>query len=291
MPFSFNDIPNLVGKVALVTGASAGIGFVTAHQLAKKQCHVILACRSKAKTDRVIETIKTATPDAKLDFMELDLMSLKSVQTFTEAFKARNLPLHILVNNAGVMAPPFELSDDGIESQFATNHVAHMALTTRLLPILEASAPSRIVVVSSSAHTWAPSVGINFDTINDSGAYSRWTWYGQSKLANILFARELSRRLEERGVRNVYVNALHPGFIQSELMRHTNCIARFVVRPFQLSTEDATSNDIVKNDWRGKYFAPIAQLSESNVLRQDIYLAKRLWDFTEVVIEKFIGKP
>ncbi|CAK5000908.1 unnamed protein product [Aphanomyces euteiches] len=103
----------------------------------------------------------------------------------------------------------------------------------------------------------------------------------------------------ERGVRNVYVNALHPGFIQSELMRHTNCIARFVVRPFQLSTEDgaktqiyvATSNDIVKNDWRGKFFAPIAQLSESNALVQDMNLAKRLWDFTEVLIEKFIGKP
>ncbi|CAK4217044.1 unnamed protein product [Aphanomyces euteiches] len=278
MPFSFNDIPNLVGKVALVTGASAGIGFITAHELAKKQCHVILACRSKAKTERVIETIKTATPDAKVDFMELDLMSLKSVQTFTEAFKARNLPLHILVNNAGVMAPPFELSDDGIESQFATNHVAHMALTHAFFPFWKRR---HHLALLSSALVLTP---------------------GLLRLASTS-TRSMTQQLipdgPERGVRNVYVNALHPGFIQSELMRHTNCIARFVVRPFQLSTEDgaktqiyvATSNDIVKNDWRGKFFAPIAQLSESNALVQDMNLAKRLWDFTEVLIEKFIGKP
>ncbi|KAF0698029.1 hypothetical protein As57867_011318, partial [Aphanomyces stellatus] len=144
MRFSFNDIPTLVNKVAIVTGASAGIGLITARELAKKGCHVILACRSRTKTDPVVEAIKAVAPGATVEFMELDLMRLKSVQAFTDAFKARQLPLHILVNNAGIMAPPFALSADGIESQFATNHIAHMALTQRLLPILEASAPSRV---------------------------------------------------------------------------------------------------------------------------------------------------
>ncbi|KAF0695940.1 hypothetical protein As57867_013239, partial [Aphanomyces stellatus] len=284
-------------KVAIVTGASAGIGLITARELAKKGCHVILACRSRTKTDPVVEAIKAVAPGATVEFMELDLMRLKSVQAFTDAFKARQLPLHILVNNAGIMAPPFALSADGIESQFATNHIAHMALTQRLLPILEASAPSRVVVVSSMAHKWTASNGIDFDTINDAAAYAPWTWYGQSKLANILFARELSRQLVARGVHNVYVNAVHPGGVATDLMRDFNWFVRAIAKPFLVSPDDgaktqlyvATSPAIETNEWRGRYFVPTADLSESTAFGQDAELAKRLWDYSVRVIEDNIG--
>ncbi|CAK4082435.1 unnamed protein product [Aphanomyces euteiches] len=110
MRFDFSDIPALDGKVAIVTGASSGIGLVTARELAKKHCHVILACRSKTKTEPVIKAIQEAAPNANVEFMELDLMSLKSVQAFTDAFKARGLPLHLLVNNAGIAGVPFALT-------------------------------------------------------------------------------------------------------------------------------------------------------------------------------------
>ncbi|CAK4072353.1 unnamed protein product [Aphanomyces euteiches] len=248
MTFSFDDIPNLEGKVAIVTGSNTGIGFVTAPM--------------------------SSSP-------------------------ARNLPLHILINNAGVMAPPFELSADGIESQFATNHVAHHALTVALLPILEVSAPSRVVVVSSEAHKFAAGqTGLDLDNLNDESKYFSWKWYGQSKIANIFFARELSRQLRERGVNNVYVNVLHPGVINTELVRHMFWLLKWISSWFSINADDgaktqlyvATSEDIVKNDWHGKYFVPIGQLSESSAQGQNVDEAKKLWAFTEALIKEKVGE-
>ncbi|CAK4650987.1 unnamed protein product, partial [Aphanomyces euteiches] len=300
MTFSFDDIPNLDGKVAIVTGSNTGIGLVTARELAKKGCHVIVACRTREKALAAIDSIKAVVPDAsKLEFMPLDLMNLKSVYDFADAFKARNLPLHILVNNAGVMIPPFQLSADGIESQFATNHVAHHALTVALLPILEASAPSRVVVVSSDAHKVTPGQnGLDPDNLNNESKYSKWKWYGQSKIANIFFARELSRQLRERGVNNVYVNTLHPGVVRTELVRHTFWLLRWIFSLFQISADDgaktqlyvATSDDIVKNDWHGMYFVPIAKLSETNANGKNAEEAKKLWAFTEALIKEKVGE-
>ncbi|KAG9410105.1 hypothetical protein AC1031_018139 [Aphanomyces cochlioides] len=262
MTFSFDDIPNLNGKVAIVTGSNTGIGFVTARKLAKKGCHVIFASRSREKTLAAIESIKPLVSDAsKLEFILLDLMSLQSVYNFVDEFRSRKLPLHILINNAGIMTPLFELSADGIESQFATNHVGHHALTVALLPILEESAPSRVVVVSSEGHKFAPKQnGIDLENLNNEAKYSTWAAYGRSKLGNIFFARELSRQLRERGVTNVYINTLH----------HWS-------REFAFTVDDgaktqlylATSEDIVMNDWHGKYFMPIAQLAESSAQSQD----------------------
>ncbi|KAF0699343.1 hypothetical protein As57867_010020, partial [Aphanomyces stellatus] len=282
-------------KVAIVTGSSTGIGLVTARELAKKGCHVIMACRSRDKTQAAIAAIAKDAPDAasKLDFMELNLMSLKSVFAFTEAFKARKLPLHLLINNAGVMAPPFALSEDGIESQFATNHVAHHALTMALLPILEESAPSRVVVVSSSAHKMGPGrTGLDLDNVNNEAKYSAWKWYGQSKLANVLFARELSRQLRARNVHNVHVNVLHPGVVRTELVRHQFWLFRWIISLVHINADDgaktqlylATSPDVVKHNWHGKYFDPIAKLSETNAQGRDEQVGKSLWAFTEKMI-------
>ncbi|KAG9416293.1 hypothetical protein AC1031_000688 [Aphanomyces cochlioides] len=296
MRFDFSDIPSLDGKVAIVTGASSGIGLVTARELAKKHCHVILACRSKTKTEPVIKAIQEAAPNANVEFMELDLASLKSVQAFTDAYKARNLPLHLLVNNAGIAMVPFALTKDGIESQFGTNHIAHMALTLRLLPILETSAPSRIVNVSSMAHAWASADGFDWDKINNPDTYSKWTAYGRSKLANVLFTRELSRCLHARGIQNVYVNALHPGSVYTGIAEGHNFIVRFLAKLVLSSADDgaktqlyvATHQDIVTNNWHGQYFVPIAKLSETHALGQDMDLASRLWDFSLDFINKTI---
>ncbi|CAK4696622.1 hypothetical protein LEN26_014796 [Aphanomyces euteiches] len=276
------------------------MGLVTARELAKKGCHVVVACRTREKALAAIDSIKPVVPDAsKLEFMPLDLMNLKSVYNFADSFKARNLPLHILINNAGVMIPPFQLSADGIESQFATNHVAHHALTVALLPILEASALSRVVVVSSSAHNLTPGRnGLDLDSLNNESMYSPWKWYGQSKIANIFFARELSRQLRERGINNVYVNTLHPGVVRTELVRHTSSVLRWIFGWIQISADDgaktqlyvATSDDIVKNNWHGKYFEPIAKLSETNAKGQNADEAKKLWAFTEALIKEKVGE-
>ncbi|OQS07978.1 WW domain-containing oxidoreductase-like isoform 2 [Thraustotheca clavata] len=293
---SFKDIPSLASKVAIVTGANSGIGLVTARELAKHDCHVILACRSRERAEPVVKALESEITNTtgKVEFMQLDMMSLKSIKQFVDEFKAKNLPLHILVNNAGIMAVPFQLSVDGIESQFATNHVGVMALTTSLLPLLESSAPARIVCVSSAAHKWAPESGIDFENINNEANYSKYTAYGQSKVATILFTRELHRQLRERGITNIHVNAVHPGVVQTNLFREQPWIIRKLLSLFQRSEDNgaktqlycATSEDIVKNDWSGRYFEPIAKLSESSAISQDMELAKKLWTFTEELIAK-----
>ncbi|CAK8999669.1 unnamed protein product [Durusdinium trenchii] len=146
------DMPDLSGKVAIITGPTVGgIGFESAAEMAKKGAQVILAGRSEAKGNEALKLLLQRIPHAKAEFMKLDLGSLQSVKDFADQFGARNLPLHILLNNAGVMANPFTLTVDGLESQFGTNHIGHFLLTKLLLPHLEASAPSRIVTVSSAA--------------------------------------------------------------------------------------------------------------------------------------------
>ncbi|ETV90373.1 hypothetical protein H310_14827 [Aphanomyces invadans] len=290
--YTFDDIPDLRSKVAIVTGASSGIGLVTARELARKGCHVIFAGRSREKTlgviHQVARSLQTAT--TQLEFMHVDLMNLTSVHAFVNAFRHRNLPLHILINNAGVMAPPFTLSNDGIESQFATNHVGHHALTTGLLPILEASAPSRVVMVSSRAHVRAP--GIDFTNLNNAQKYFSWNWYSQSKLANILFARELTRQLEVRNVMNVYVNVVHPGIVQTAPTTHQHWLASLILSLFELEVDDgaktqlyvATSDDIVTHNWHGEYFVPIAKLGATDSMGHNQVLGRKLWAFTEALI-------
>ncbi|KAF0718541.1 Aste57867_1643 [Aphanomyces stellatus] len=295
-PFTFDDIPNLASKVAIVTGASAGLGLVTARELARQGCHVIFACRSREKTLTVLHTLVDALPPtARVEFMPLNLMSLRSVLAFVDAFKARQMPLHILVNNAGVMAPPaFLASDDGIESQFATHHVGHHALTVGLLPVLEASAPSRVVVVSSGAHARAPWTGIDFANVNNAAKYHAWSAFSQSKLANVLFARELSRRLQVRDVDNVYVNVVHPGIVRTDTTtKHSHCLLMHVRALFELHVDDgartllyvATSDDVVTHNWHGQYFVPIARVGASDAVAEDRALGRRLWAFTEAMID------
>jgi NAD(P)-dependent dehydrogenase (short-subunit alcohol dehydrogenase family) len=200
---------------AIVTGASGGLGAESARALAERGARVTITARDVAKGEKAAAEIRKSTGNPKIDVMALELMSLDSVRAFAKEFAARHKTLNVLLNNAGVMACPLERNAQGWESQFATNHIGHFLLAGLLTPLLVASAPSRIVSVSSRGHRFSPVV---FEDIQfERRPYDKWSSYGQSKTANVLFAVEADRRLAARGVR---ANALHPGGIVTELGRH-----------------------------------------------------------------------
>ncbi|XP_061885826.1 retinol dehydrogenase 12 [Entelurus aequoreus] len=203
------------GKTVLVTGANTGIGKETCRELARRGARVVMACRDLARAERAAEEIRQSTGNGNVVIRHLDLSSLYSVRQFAKEFLDSEDRLDILVNNAGVMMCPKWLTEDGLETQLAVNHLAHFLLTNLLLPKLKSSAPSRVVTVSSIAHRGGR---IDFDDLLfDKRPYSPLVSYQQSKLANVLFSRELARRLRGSGVSSF---CLHPGVIRTELGRH-----------------------------------------------------------------------
>jgi len=214
------QLPSLKGKLAVVTGANSGIGYVTALELARKGAHVVLACRSEERgkeAEKNIQQELAATEDAgKVEFAKLDVSSLKSVKEFSEAFLQTHDRLDLLINNAGIMAVPHASTVDGYESQFATNHLGHFALTAQLFDLLKKSTPSRIVNVSSLAHRRASK--LNEDEImTPAEKYSPNSVYSDTKLANILFTKELDRRIKAAGVEGVTASVAHPGITATNL--------------------------------------------------------------------------
>jgi NAD(P)-dependent dehydrogenase (short-subunit alcohol dehydrogenase family) len=206
-------IPDQTGRVAVVTGANSGLGWVTARELARSGARVVLACRNLGKGHAAVEEIRAAVPEAQLQLEELDLASLASVRGFAERFKATHDGLDLLINNAGIMGTPRRRTADGFELQFGTNHLGHFALTTALLETMEGREDARVVTLSSSAHKMGR---INFDNLSGDRHYFRWNAYGQSKLANLLFALELDRRLRAAGS-TVKSLAAHPGYAATNL--------------------------------------------------------------------------
>lgn len=211
-PTSF-PLPDLTGKTFIVTGANSGLGLETARALARKNAQVLLACRDHDKGAEAKARILQETPGAHLELLELDLADLASVRDFAALIRARDGKLHGLINNAGVMAIPRQLTVDGFERQFAVNHLGHFALTGLLIDRLLATPGSRVVTVASQAHRigW-----MRWDDLDGAKSYQPWLAYGQSKLANLLFAFELARRLSElrQDVRSV---ACHPGYAATNL--------------------------------------------------------------------------
>lgn len=208
-----DHIPNQKGKIVIVTGGNSGLGYEAVLALARKNAHVIIASRNAEKANEAREKLVKQVPNASLEVMSLDLTDLKSVHAFAETFQDAHGQLDILLNNAGVMIPPYSKTTDGFEIQFGTNHLGHFALTGLLLETLLATPHSRVVAVSSSAYRFGK---INFEDLQGERNYSRWAAYGQSKLANILFTRELARRLTAIGSTTISA-AAHPGYAITNL--------------------------------------------------------------------------
>jgi NAD(P)-dependent dehydrogenase (short-subunit alcohol dehydrogenase family) len=207
------QIPDQTGRIAIVTGANSGLGLVTARELARKGAQVILACRNAAKGQAAVREIAAAMPAAQLELEALDLGSLGSVAAFAERFRSTHAGLDLLINNAGVMAPPRQVTADGFELQLGTNHLGHFALMGRLIGTMQGRADARVVTLSSNAHKMGR---INFDDLQHTRRYNRWLAYGQSKLADLMSALELDRRLRATGS-TVKSIAAHPGYAATNL--------------------------------------------------------------------------
>lgn len=206
---------DLAGKQVVITGASAGLGIETAKTLAGAGAHVVMAARDMARLEQAINGIREQLPDASIDTVRMDLASLASVRAAGASLAQRYPVIHLLINNAGVMACPFGRTEEGFELQFGTNHLGHFLFTALLVPSLCAGAPARIVNLSSAGHKFGD---VNFADPNyQSREYDKWQAYGQSKTANALFSVALNRRLAGQGVSAF---AVHPGMIVTELGRH-----------------------------------------------------------------------
>ena len=216
--WTVENIPDLTGKVIIVTGANSGIGFEAAKEFTRKGAQTILGCRSMDKAQAALADIQAEIPGAPAEVMPLDLASLASVRQFAEAFKAKYDRLDVLVNNAGIMMVPYGTTEDGFERQFGTNHLGHFALTGLLLDLLLKTPGSRVVNISSSGHRMG---SMDFDNLMyDAGnGYSPMRAYGRSKLANLLFTYELQRRFNAAGVEAMAL-AAHPGSSSTNLGNH-----------------------------------------------------------------------
>ncbi|KAK7364351.1 hypothetical protein VNO80_12935 [Phaseolus coccineus] len=283
---------------AIVTGATSGIGVETARVLALRGVHVVMGIRNMAAGAEIKDTILRHNPTAKIGMMELDLSSLESVRKFAVQFKSCGLPLNILVNNAGIMATPFELSKDNIELQFATNHIGHFLLTNLLLETMKQTAieqrkEGRIVNVSSRRHKLSYPEGIRFDKINDESGYNSLSAYGQSKLANVLHANELARRLKQEEGTKITANSISPGPIATNLFRYHSLIDVFVGLLGKYAMKNiqqgaATTCYVALHPQlkglTGRYFAD-SNLAEASSLAADPELARKLWEHSSNLVK------
>lgn len=214
MPWTAIDIPDLDGKVAVVTGGNGGLGLETVRELARKGAHVVIGARNLEKAAAAESDVKTEIPAASLVVRKLDLSSLASVKEFADGVLADHPAIDLLFNNAGVMATPEWETEDGFEVQFGTNHLGHFALTAHLMPALLAAQEARIVCTTSTARFAAGAYDL--DNAHHRGVYDSWRAYGYSKLANLQFVLELNKRLAAAGA-NVKVYAADPGFSHTDL--------------------------------------------------------------------------
>ena len=292
LKWTLNDIPDLAGKTAIVTGGNSGIGYCTGLELAKKGAAVVIATRNKARGESAVNLMKSAYAAAKVQSEVLDLSDLSSVADFAAKFLAEHPVLDILVNNAGVMAiPKREVTRNGFEMQVGTNHLGHFALTTRLLPALKASKDGRVVTVSSMAAK-SPE---NIDDYMSEKDYKPMAAYGKSKISNLLFSLELARRLQNTGIRSI---AVHPSLSATNLFKTDSVplenLLKILLRTFALSPKQgampslfaATSPDAQS----GGFYAPVRFKGKNILVRtekpfgisEDGNIAKTLWKQSEI---------
>lgn len=269
----------------------AGIGKETARVLAMRGATVIVACRDENRGQGAVDDIlrTTGVGSDKVIYMSLDLGSFESIRAFASAYLAKNWPIHFLILNAGVMIPDWGVTREGFENTFGINHVGHFLLTSLLIEKVKASQPSRIVALSSAAHTMGDRSVLK--VIRAEKDYSKYKSYGNSKLANLLFARELNRRLLLENA-NVSVNAVHPGVISTELGRDSTLAKIFytMATPFSKSIPQgaattcfvATHPSVTPQN-SGKYYADSA-ISDSSEISKNDQLALDLWTLSEELI-------
>ncbi|XP_035862401.1 retinol dehydrogenase 12 [Sander lucioperca] len=275
----------LDGKTVLITGANTGIGKETCRDLAARGARVVMACRDLTRAERAAEEIRRSTGNGNVVVRHLDLSSVYSVRQFAKDFLDGEDRLDILINNAGVMMCPRWLTEDGFETQLAVNHLGHFLLTNLLLPMLQSSAPSRVIIVSSMAHRGGR---IDFDDLFfSSKKYSSLESYRQSKLANVLFCRELGRRLRGSGVSSF---CLHPGVIRTELGRHVNgwfpllgALLAVLSLMFMKTPRQGSQTTVYcavtpgLEGKSGRYFSDCAEKEVAPEGRDDV-VARKLWE-------------
>jgi NAD(P)-dependent dehydrogenase (short-subunit alcohol dehydrogenase family) len=291
------DMPTQAGRVAVVTGSSGGVGLATARGLAARGATVILACRDQPKAERAAGQIRATVPAASLQIVPLDLASLASVRAAAAEISAAHPRLDLLINNAGVMLPPYQVTEDGFELTFATNHLGHFALTGLLLDTLAQTPGARIVTVSSVGHHDGT---MHFDDLQFASRYDASQAYGQSKLANVLFAYELERRLRGAGAAALSLGS-HPGVVRTELWRTSSPLIKVLASPrLRLATSwlamdpdggalpslRAATDPAARG---GQYYGPAGWheytgppvLVRSSDRSHDEAAARRLWDVSE----------
>jgi NAD(P)-dependent dehydrogenase (short-subunit alcohol dehydrogenase family) len=289
-----DQIPDQQGRTAIVTGANSGLGFVIARELARAGAHVIVASRDADRGAKAMGAIKAAHPAANVEVAQLDLASLASVRAFATHFLAGHNQLDLLINNAGIMAAPYRRTADGFELQFGTNHLGHFALTSLLMPAFNQRLGTRVATMSSNLHKGGE---IRFDDLQGEQHYSRWGAYGQSKLANLLFALELDRRLKAAGLPMISV-AAHPGYSATNLQMsgpplQERIVMRLANRLFAQPAEmgalpmiyAATYPDLPGGSYVGpdgpreaRGYPALVQPSERAM---DAAAARRLWEVSE----------
>lgn len=279
---------NMKGKTIVVTGGNNGIGLETAVGLARLGAHVVITARNRAKGEAALADIKNRSESDNVELMLADFASLESIRSFAQEFDAKHGRLDVLVNNAGGINTSRSETMDGFETTFGVNHLGYFLVTNLLLGTLKASAPARIVSVSSGAHLRVK--GIDFDDLNAEQSYSGMGVYGKSKLANVLFTYELSRRLEGSGVT---ANCLHPGVVRSGFGQNNGGLIALVFKsaytlmtPFTKSNAQGAETSIYLASSRevegvtGKYFADSKE-TPSSPASHDEEAAKRLWGVSE----------
>ncbi|XP_026569913.1 WW domain-containing oxidoreductase isoform X1 [Pseudonaja textilis] len=291
---------DLSGKVIIITGANAGIGFETAKSFALHGAHVILACRNTLRADEAVRQILKEWHKAKVEAMTLDLESLQSVWEFAETFKSKNLALHVLVCNAAVLGLPWQLTEDGLERTFQVNHLGHFYLIQLLKDVLCRSAPARIVIVSSESHRFTDikenSGKLDFNLLSPSKKdYWAMLAYNRSKLCNILLSNELNRRLSPHGVTS---NALHPGNMIYSSIHHNWWLYTLLftlARPFTKSLQQGAATTVYcavaaeLEGLGGMYFNNCCRCVPSQQAQNGTDAAA-LWELSEKLIEERIGR-
>ena len=285
-----NPPASMAGKTCLVTGANQGIGKETAVALAQMGAEVIITARHREKGEAALADIRQRSGNSRVDLMLADFASFDSIRQFASAFQSAHPRLHVLVNNAGAYNATRTLTRDGFETTFGVNHLGYFLVTKLLLDTIKASAPARIVSVSSGAHARGK---MNFDDLQGERSYAGFGAYGQSKLANVLFTYELARRLENTGIT---ANCLHPGVVMTGFGKNNSGmignlfgVFQAVGRPFLLTPEKgaqtsiylASSPDV--EGVTGKYFAKSRE-QQSNAVSHDQDVARRLWEVSEEMI-------